>query len=215
MSRPRPVPPAPNVLAHVYMDYVRHGKPAGLTFRQYLAAIGFTDPSAEIDGMDDAAHARSPGGPDLVSVPHRPITGRLRVVVLLVDFPDRRGTRPADEYRDLLFSDRAFPTGSLRDYYREASGGRVDVDGAVHGWLRMPQRYGYYTNGESGMKPASYPRNAQRLAEHAVRAARAARVPFPADLDALGDGAVTGLVVVHAGPGAETFARAADRAAHV
>ena len=52
---------------------------------------------------------------------------------------------------------------------------------------------------------AAYPRNAQRMAEDAVAEALASGVPFPADLDALDEHAVTGLVVVHAGPGGETF----------
>src|SRR5262245_31112706 len=214
MSHPRPVPPAPHVLAHLYMEYVRNGKPAGLTFRQYLHAIGFTDPAAHTDGMDDGSVARPDpaGGPALVSVPTRPVTGRLRIIVLLVDFSDNPGTRPADEFRDLLFSDRIFPTGSLRDYYREVSGGRVDVDGSVHGWLRLPERYEFYTNNESGMKAASSPRNAQRMAEHAVDRAVTAGVAFPAELDALGEGSVTGLFIVHAGPGAETMRPAAGRA---
>ena len=210
---PRPVPPSPNVMAALYMEYVRHGKPVGLTFRQYLHAIGFVDPAANLDGMDDGAvvHAAGSGAPELIAVPSHPVAGRLRIVVLLVDFPDRPGSRPPAEFQDLLFSDRVFPTGSLRDFYREVSGGRVDVEGAVHGWLRMPQRYAYYTNNESGMKSASYPHNAQRLAEHAVKKALAAGVPFPADLDALGEHAVTGLFIVHAGPGAETFRPPLDK----
>src|SRR5689334_16115425 len=121
MSRPRPVPPAPHVLAHLYMEYIRDGKPYGLTFHQYLRAIGFTDPAARLDGMDDSLTARRnpAGGPALVSVPRKPVAGPVRIVVLLVDFDDHPGSRTADEYRDLLFSDGVFPTGSLLDFYRE------------------------------------------------------------------------------------------------
>lgn len=199
------------------MDYLRAGKPAGLTFRQYLHAIGFTDPAADTDGMDDAVAARRlpGGGARLVSVPHQQVRGRVRVVVLLIEFPDRRATRPASDYRDLLFADRVYPTGSLRDYYREVSGGRVDIDGEVHGWLRMPRRYAEYTNRESGLGGGSYPRNAQRMAEDAVRRAVRAGVPFPAELDALGDGTVTALVLVHAGPGGETFRSPAAGRDHI
>src|SRR5262245_23843694 len=84
MRRLHPVRPAPHVRAHLYMEYVRNGKPAGLTFRQYLHAIGFTDPAAHTDGMDDGSVARPDpaGGPALVSVPTRPVTGRLRIIVL-------------------------------------------------------------------------------------------------------------------------------------
>jgi hypothetical protein len=57
MSRPRLVPPAPHVVAELFMDYVRNGKPYGMTFRQYLRAVGYSDPAADIDGMDDGAVA--------------------------------------------------------------------------------------------------------------------------------------------------------------
>jgi immune inhibitor A len=206
MLPPRPVPPAPHVLTDLYMDYVRNGKPVGLTFRQFLRAIKFTDPAANLDGMDDGTALRPRDGrAELISVPQRSIQGPLRVIVLLVDFSDRPGVRSVADFQDLLFSEGIFPSGSMRDYYREVSCGKVEVSGTVHGWLRMPQRYSYYTNNESGMNPASFPRNAQRLAEHAVRKALAAGVPFPRELDAFGDRAVTALFIVHAGPGAETF----------
>ncbi len=199
----RLVPPAPHVMARMFMDYVRNGKPNGLTFRQYLRAVGFTDPAADIDGMDDGAMMMvPPGGPSLVSVPHRPVTGLLRIIVLLVDFPDQPGTRPAQQFDDLLFSERIFPSGSLRDFYREVSGGRVDVSGTVHGWFRLPQPLSFYTGGSSGLR-GPYPRNARRMAEDAVRAALGAGVEFTPELDALGMGTVTGLFIVHAGRGAE------------
>src|SRR5262245_31830584 len=55
MSSLRRVPPAPHVMSALYMDYVRDGKPYGTTFRQYLRAVGYADPAANIDGMDDGA----------------------------------------------------------------------------------------------------------------------------------------------------------------
>jgi hypothetical protein len=103
------------VMAGLYADYLRVGKPNGLTFHQYLAAVGYTNPAAHRDGMDDAARAApTAGGPMRVSVPAVPVTGPLRIVVLLVDFPDRPGTRPAREYEDLLFSSNSYPPGSMR-----------------------------------------------------------------------------------------------------
>ncbi|MBP3960053.1 M6 family metalloprotease domain-containing protein [Gemmata sp. G18] len=202
MSRPRLVPPAPHVMGGLFMDYVRDGKANGLTFRQYLRAVGYADPAAHTDGMDDGAQVAVPAaGPMMVSVPRRPVVGPLRIIVLLVDFPDAPGRRPARQIEDLLFSDRIYPTGSMRDYYREVSGGRVDVSGTVHGWFRLPQRLRYYAAGESGL--STYPRNAQRMTQDAVRAARRAGVVFPPELDALGTGTVTGLFIVHAGRGAE------------
>lgn len=208
-GRACPVPPSPQVLADLYMDYIRHGKPAGLTFRQYLHAIDFTDPSEDVDGMDDSVFALpdGAGGPALVSVPQKPITGTLRVIVLLADFPDQPGTRKLSEYQDLLFSDSIFPTGSMRDYYAEVSCGKVSIVGSVHGWLRLPQNYAYYVNNESGMGKSSHPYSAQKMAEDAVQAAVAAGVDFRQDLDALNNGTITALVVVHSGRGAEQLNR--------
>ena len=204
-SRLRPVPPSPEVFARLYMEFVRNGKPAGLTFAQYLRAIGFTDPSDDIDGMDDSATvlAETPGGPALISVPQQKVVGLVTIIVLLIDFDDLPGQRPAREFEDLLFSDSVYPTGSLRDYFREVSAGKVAVSGTVHGWMRMPKSYSFYTNNESGMKGTSYPRNAQRMAEDAVAVAIADGVVFPATLDVLHTGAVTGLFLIHAGRGAE------------
>lgn len=212
----RCVPPSPEVLSALYMDYIRDGKPAGLTFRQYLHAIGFKDPSVDTDGMDDGVVARpsAAGGPVLISVPSKPITGSLRVIVLLVDFDDQPGLRPRAEFEDLLFSDSVFPTGSMRDFYTEVTCGKVSISGSVHGWFRMPQKYDFYVNNESGMGKFSYPNSAQKMAEDAVAAAVAAGVSFPTDLDKLGNGTITALIVVHSGRGAEQLA-AAIRKKHI
>lgn len=212
MSGLRRVPPSPDVIRALYEEYLRVGEPVGLTFQQYLRVIGFTNPAEDRPGMDDGAMFRaipSPEGLELISVPSRAVTGRLRVMVLLVDFADRRGTLPVDHYQSLLFSKDTHSFGSMRDYYTEVSLGNVDVTGEVHGWLRLPRDYGYYTNGQSGT--GDYPRNAQRMAEDAVLAALDAGVVFPPDLDALDQRSVTALFVVHAGVGAETQGGAAQR----
>lgn len=205
MSRPRLVPPAPHVVAELFMDYVRNGKPYGMTFRQYLRAVGYSDPAADVDGMDDGAVAvMAAGGPMTVSVPRIPVRGNLRIIVILVDFPDQPGVRSVRQFQDLLFSDRAYPSGSLRDYYREVSGRKVDVTGTVHGWFRLPRPLQYYAAGSSGLRGA-YPQNAQGMALDAVLAAQQAGVPFDPALDALRTGTVTALFIVHAGTGAEVL----------
>jgi immune inhibitor A len=199
------MPPAPDVMAALFMEYKRKA-PRGTSFAAYLASIGFTDPSIHNDGMDDRLVGRvgAAGGMELISVPGQKVSGPLRVIVLLVDFADRPGVRERASYEDLLFSHGAHPTGSMRDFYLEASNGKVDVHGSVHGWLRMPQSYAWYVNGDSGTA-STYPRNCQGLAEDAVQVALQAGVPFPPDLDKLGHGSVTALFIVHAGRGAEVL----------
>ena len=62
-------------------------------------AIGYSDPSADIDGMDDGAIMMSPrelpsDGPVLVSVPQIAVTGSLKIIVLLVDLRSRMTRSP-------------------------------------------------------------------------------------------------------------------------
>jgi immune inhibitor A len=209
-SEPCRVPPSPEVIAETFMEYRNSGLFAKMKFKKYLEYIGFTDPAANVVGMDDASRfVRSAAGdPQLLAIPSQPVLGELRVMVLLVEFPDKRGAKPAQHYKDMLFSDKVFPTGSMRDYYKEVSGGKVDIVGDVNGWLMMPQPYAYYTNGESGTKWESYPHNAPRLAEDAVQAALSAGVEFDASLDKFGQGMITVLFIVHAGRGAEVMPKA-------
>ncbi|WP_455207377.1 proprotein convertase P-domain-containing protein [Kaarinaea lacus] len=206
MSKLHRVPPSPEVMAQIYADYIRIAQGSGITFAEYLVSIGYTNPAENVDGMDDAALLRSGAhGLELITIPDKPIQGQLRVKVLLIDFPDQPGTLPVSHYQQLLFSKDSHPTGSMRDYYREVTLGQVDINGSVHGWLRMPNEYSFYTNGESGTEWRSYPRNAPRMAEDAIRAAQAAGVTFDTNLDVLHDGTITALFIIHAGLGAETL----------
>jgi immune inhibitor A len=204
MKNLKKIPPAPDVMVRLYMDYKNSGFKG--SFKKYLESIGFVDPAEDQVGMDDGAQLKRVHVhemPKLISVPARAITGKLRIKVLLVDFSDRAGVTPAKHYEDLLFSKGKYPSGSLYDYYKEVTLGKVEIVGTVHGWLRMPQPYSYYTNKNSGTKESDYPNNAQRLAEDAVHEAINQNVPFEADLDKLGQGIITALFVIHAGRGAE------------
>jgi immune inhibitor A len=200
------VPPSPEVLALLHAEYERYRKKSRkpLSFKRWLKKIGFDDPTAGFPGGDAGARRVPSEHAKLVEVPSRVVTGNVQVIVLLVDFPDKPGHRPASEYEDMLFSKRTFQTGSLRDFYREVSLGQVDVTGTVHGWLRMPKKYAYYVDDQSGT--GGYPHNVQKLAEDAIAAAKKKKVRFPAALDNFNDGAVTAFVIVHAGKGAEVMA---------
>ena len=69
----------------------------------------------------------------------------------------------------------------------------------------MPEAYSYYPNNQSGTKWDSYPHNAPRLAEDAVRAALTAGVRFDQSLDKFSRGIITALFIIHAGCGAEVM----------
>ena len=135
----RCVPPSPEVMSMLYMDYRRSGVYRKISFRKYLESVGYTDPSKDVVGMDDRTCFRATAaGLELIEVPAQPVTGSVRVKVLLVDFSDRKGSLPSQHYEDLLFSRDVYPTGSMRDFYKEVSLGKVDITGSVHGWFRMP-----------------------------------------------------------------------------
>jgi len=95
-------------------------------------------------------------------------------------------------------------TGSMREFYQSISnydGSRgIDVTGEVYGWFTMPNPSSHYTGDSSGT--GAYPHNSQKLAEDAVAAAINAKVDF-GGYDALGEGFVTALFIVHSGRGAE------------
>jgi len=151
------------------------------------------------------------------------VTTNLRAVVILADFSDNRADTvkfPSSYYERLLFSLGELRYGSLREYYRENSNGKLDVTGTVTRWLRMPQPYSYYVACKKGLGP--YPQNSQKLAEDAVAAADwevnfsnfdndgPDGVPDSGD----DDGYVDALFIVHAGPGYETTLDTCDIQSH-
>lgn len=146
-----------------------------------------------------------------------PVTGTRKALVLLVDFPDAAATENQQHFHDMLFSSGTFPTGSMRDYYREVSYQKLTVLGEVAGtggptagWFRAPRNKSYYTNGNNGF--GTYPQNAQRLVEDVVDLA-APHVNF-ADYDNDGDGIVDALVIIAAGSGAEVTGNVNDIWSH-
>ena len=132
--------------------------------------------------------------------------GTLNCLVLLVDFADNPGRTPAAHYEKLLF-DASHP-GSMTSFYQEMSYGALKVTGRVAGWLRMPQPYAFYVDGQSGTG-TRFPRNTPGLLQDALTAY--CRSNSLAGFDANGDGFVDGLFLVHAGPGAEMQASPAQR----
>ncbi|MBN1284030.1 MAG: M6 family metalloprotease domain-containing protein [Anaerolineae bacterium] len=152
-----------------------------------------------------------PESPDLVQQMAPPTPqGEIRVAVILLDFEDNRFGNPSglrDSLHEMLFSAGAYATGSLNDFYREVSNGKAWFNGAIVGPYRAPNPYTFYTNGRSGI--GAYPNNAQRMVEDASALADP-DIDF-GPFDPNGDGYVDGLIVVHAGPGAEGITNAAQR----
>lgn len=139
-----------------------------------------------------------------------PLRGAVRVIVVMVDFSDKKTTTTKPHIEDLFFSEGKIPTGSVREYYKEASHSLIDIQGAVVGPLELPQTMAYYANKESGMGP-NLP-NGRTMARDAVKAADATVDFGPYDND--GNGFVDAFIVVHAGQGAEVTLNADDIWSH-
>jgi len=138
-------------------------------------------------------------------------TGEFKALVILLDFSDNvASVNPAD-FDTLVFDTL---TG-VNHYYRKVSYGNLDII-TVHypsstGWLRAPQTYAYYVDGQYGF--GTYPQNAQKMVEDAVVLADAAGVDF-SQYDNDGDNYVDALFVVHAGQGREYTGSADDIHSH-
>lgn len=208
------VPPSPELLAKLlerYKELLAEGRvPKSLTFKQFFDVWASKRRGPDFDGLDDdkTAHGARKSGALKISRPKARLSGPVRTLVLLVDFPDRihDTLNSKAHYERMLFGlDDSFPTGSMREYYRKISNfpanTGIDVIGEVHGWFRMPQPLTFYANDDSGMSNTA-PRNARGMAEDAVRAAVAAGVDFEG-YDVFGEKMVTALFIIHAGGGAE------------
>lgn len=209
------VPPSPELLAQLYGRFLSlkaDGRlPPRFTFDDYYKVWRSSRRGSKYVGLDDGAMEFGQAAVrELIDRPPRQLLGEIRTLVLLVDFPDRPHAPDHSPglYEQMLFSSgHVFPTGSMRDYYRDVSawnaetGTGIDVVGKVHGWFRLPQPLSFYTDASSGMDGTD-PRNAQGMARDAVAEALAAGVDF-SGYDVLGEGVVTALFIIHAGAGAE------------
>lgn len=145
-----------------------------------------------------------------VAADRAPLRGAVRVIVVLVEFSDAQMNESVQHYEDLFFSSGSHATGSVRDYYKEASNGLIDIQGDVVGPYQLPKTLAEYAHGESGMG-AALP-NARTMARHAVEASNVDVNFAPYDND--GNGYVDAFIVVHAGGGAEQTGSTGDIWSH-
>lgn len=139
------------------------------------------------------------------------LAGTFRLLAVCIDFSDNISTSPAIEFDTLIFAQQP---GSVWDYYHEVSYSTLSMETVVLpsalGWKRAPGTYASYVGGNYGMGP--YPNNSQKMVEDIIDSLDPA-VDF-SDYDNDGDGFVDGLVVVHAGTGAEWSGSTSDMWSH-
>lgn len=126
-----------------------------------------------------------------------------RIPVIRVAFSDSALVHPGVALEQRLFDTTGVvPTGSMAEYYRWASAGRLLIRGEVVATVTLPNDRFYYTYDAWGLNTIGSPNNAYGMFRDALKGCDA-RVDFSRfDLDA--DGYVDMLWLVHAGPGGET-----------
>jgi len=129
------------------------------------------------------------------------------IAVILVDFDDHpyNGSTyeqsvagMATDFDSILFSEGLNPSGSMTEFYLENSYGQFHIIGTVYGWYRMPETYDYYVLSELDAGRT----RSRVLATDAISAAHLAGLNF-ADHDYDSNGVCDGLIIIHAGHGAE------------
>ncbi|MGQ9707917.1 MAG: M6 family metalloprotease domain-containing protein [bacterium] len=171
-----------------------------------LAAVSLSQAMPPMPGSDRRLHF--PGRIERAEKVLKPTDRTGALLVILVDFNDNQRTFPRADFQNLLFGSG---TGSMKDYYQEVSYGNLVLSGEVAGWVRLNNPYSYYLGDSFGIY-GQFPRNSQGLVRDVIGLVDDL-IDF-SDYDWDGDGFVDGLLLVHAGPGAEETGRISDIWSH-
>lgn len=126
-----------------------------------------------------------------------PTTGNIKVLALLIEYPDWPSTYATNDF-DSLLNGNGFKTGeSFSSFFYKSSNGQLTIQVDVFGWYTASNNYLYYADSSNNSSS-----KAAELVRDAVDAAEIAGVDF-SQYDNDLDGAVDGIMAVHSGPGAE------------
>lgn len=119
------------------------------------------------------------------------------LLVLCVYFQDKWNNTSAKYFDSLVFNDNF---GTMKDWYKYESYGKFNLlkQDSIF-WTIAPQLYSYYVNNDHGF--GDYPNNTQKLVEDLIDSVDQFIDFSKYDNDR--DGVVDGLIIVHAGQGAE------------
>ena len=190
------MPPHPDVI-----DMIERGEievPYHIQNRAALEATGFDSGGESI--LKKAGILAKPA-----------VSGNFKILTLLIDFSDNAASVNAAEFDTLVYID---VSGSVNNFYRENSYNNLSIVSPIYpsslGWYRAPQTYAFYVNNNYGY--GSYPQNSQKLVEDLIALADPS-VDF-SQFDNDLDGTVDGLIIAHAGPGAELTGLTTDIWSH-
>ena len=128
-----------------------------------------------------------------------PSSGVRKLVVILVEYPDLRATLPKSNFELLLNQPNYNGTGSFRDYYLATSNGKLEVNSTVYGWVMAANNYQYYGKESS----SNYGLATRQLLLGALQDANDSFDVDFSNFDNDSDGYVDGVIIMHAGRGAE------------
>lgn len=144
-----------------------------------------------VSGTQSTAPARTPI-----------LTGTMKNLVILAQFSDVPFVHSQAEF-DNLFNQLGYTAsgavGSVRDYYKEVSYGKLDVQSVVSVWVTLPHTQAYYG---ANTGPDGTDANDQQMALDAVVALHNTGFDF-SQVDGNHDGLIDGLDIIHSGFGEE------------
>ncbi len=152
-------------------------------------------------GLSPVAHRQKPV--PAFRYDFAPSTGELKLLVLLMRFPDDEPELSPGRFEEIFFSKGKMPSGSVAEYFTESSYGGLRITGEVRGWYTAEHSHAYYAGGKGGHDAGLYPSHMSRLVEEAVAMAGRDGVDF-STYDNSGDGHVDGLIIIHSGRGMDT-----------
>jgi immune inhibitor A len=130
-----------------------------------------------------------------------PLSGTVRIVIILVNFTDKKlsASHNKAHFEKLFFSTGVLPNGSVKEYFKEVTNGKITIAGEVAGPFNLSHSMSFYAHGDSGTGSAQP--NARTMAQEAAQLANPTVNFAPYDND--GNGFVDAFIVIHAGSGAE------------
>lgn len=149
------------------------------------------EPGLAVAVAPQAVRTPSRAGSDLQVDESFPSSGNRRLLMLLVNYGDTQPLFGREAFDRMMNADGYNGSGSFRDYYLEASYGKLDIATTVTRWVTLPHPKDYYGS------------------EGAVEMIRDALTILDSEIDLKefdndGDGILDGLAVIHQGAGQES-----------
>lgn len=133
-----------------------------------------------------------------------PTIGDIKIIAICMQFPDEAAIYPISAVSNLMNQPNYNTTGSFRDYFIANSYGKLRTQVDVFGWYTAAlNRESYGRNLNNGSTNPSYNSNVRNLVRQAIDSADIKGNANFALYDNDSNGTVEGIIIFHAGYGAE------------